>query len=118
MNIYYIYDKNEIKFENKINELKDYIEENKNTYKIKTLTKLTSKTNCDIYIILSDDLDETNKQFEKLEEKEKVLIITSNISTSHILGCIDITSNVTYLGNSPNVILKRINNIYEKTKNK
>lgn len=118
MNIYFIYDKNEMKFEDKVIKLKEYIKENQNTYKIKVLSKITNKTRCDIYIVLSNELDKIYEYFEKLENKEKVLVITSNVTSSHILGCIEMTNNVTYLGNDCSVILKRINGIYEKTKDK
>lgn len=118
MNIYFIYDKNEVEFEDKVCELKEYIKENQNTYKVKVLSKLTNKANCDVYIVISNQIDEIYKYIEKYKIKENALIITSNLTASHILACIDITSNVTHLGNNCDVILKRINNIYEKTKDK
>lgn len=116
MNIFFKYNKNETKFEEKIIELKEYIEKNGNIYNIKILSKSTSKSKCDLYIILSDKKDEIYKYLDKLEDKEKILIITSNITTSHILECVNITNNVTYLGNKSEVILNRIKSINDKNK--
>lgn len=116
MNIVFIYNKGEIKFENKIKDLKRFIEENSNTYKIKILSKITNRQNCDLYVILSDDINDIYKHFDKIKSKERVLIITSNITAPHVIACINITNNITYLENSCEVILNRINKIYEKNK--
>lgn len=114
MNIYFIYDKNEPKFSGKVDEIEEYIKKNDNKYQIKILLKISQRVKCDLQIILSDNIDEISKKIEKIENKNKVLIITSNIDAIHILKCIELTENVTYLGNKCNIILDRINKIYEK----
>lgn len=117
MNIFFEYNDNEKEFVNKINSIKSYIDENKDIYKMKVLSKVTSKSRCDLHIIVSNDLNEIYKYAKKIEDKSKVLIITSNIQAAHVLGCIDITLNITYLKNENENILKRISDICEKNKN-
>lgn len=117
MNICFKYDKNEIKFEERINELKEYIENNESTYNIKILSKITNRSKCDIYIIISDKINEIYEYLDLIKDKSQILIITSNITASHILNCTNVTNNLTYLGNRNEVILNRINNIYERSKN-
>lgn len=118
MNIYFSYDKNNEEFENKVIDLKDYIKNNSDIYEMKILLKISQKTKCDMHIMLSNDIDEISKKFEKIKDSNKVIIITSNVETSHILKCIDFTSNLTYLGNKSEVILDRINKIYEENNKK
>ena len=115
MNIYFIYNKEENKFTQKVDEIEEYIEKKGNQYPIKILLKISQRVNCDLQIILSDDINEISKKIEKITDKNKVLIITSNIESIHILKCIELTPNVTYLGNKCEVILDRINKIYEQT---
>lgn len=117
MNIYFVYDKNNIDFASKVDEIEEYIEKN-NKYQIKVLLKISQRVKCDLQIILSDDIDEISKKIEKIENKDKVLIMTSKLDTTYILKCIDLTENITYLGNTCDVILDRINKIYEENNKK
>lgn len=116
LNIYFEYNKDEIEFENKVNSIKKYIEENVELYDIKILSRITSKSKYDVYVIISNDLNEIYKYCKKIKDKNKILVITSNIDSSHVLGCIDITFNLTYFKNDNEYILKRLNEIFNKNK--
>lgn len=116
MNILFLYDKNNKKFFERVDILTDYIKKNSSIYEIKLLSRVTQKTNCDIYLVISDSIDEINKYFEKIKDKKKILLLTSNVEATHILNCINITKNITYLGNKCEIILDRISKLYEETK--
>lgn len=112
MNILLIYNKKDEKLKNRASQIKEYIESNKEQYNIKCV--LRQGLNVDLYIIISNNIDEIKKYSEKINDKEKIIILTSNINSGHILECIEITDNICYLKNKITSILDRINKIYEK----
>ena len=116
MNVYFMYDKNNEYIIEKIHKLKDFIENRYNTYGIKLLSRITQKTKCDIYVVISDNLEEITKYFEKVENKKKIILLTSKLEDSHILNCINITKNISFLGNKCEVIVDRVISLYEETK--
>ncbi len=103
VNIAVMYDKNQLKFKNKVADIKRSFEDKKircNFFYLNNLSHVENlKKFCiDIYVILYDNLIEIEKCIEKfnIKDKEKLFIITENLSVAHILGCVDITNNLIY----------------------
>lgn len=116
LNIYFEYNKDKKEFVDKVNSIKKYIEEYENLNKIKILSRITSKSKCDIHVIISNELTEIYKYCKNIKDKNKILVITSNIDAAHVLGCIEVTFNLTYLKKDDEYIVKRLNEIYSKNK--
>ena len=118
MNILFIY-----KLDNEnYNEIVNKIEENikgliKDTIiNLSRKEKVNVKSKTDIYVILSDDSEEVDIYFEKIKDKNKTIILTSNLSSSNILNLIKNTKNVCYMKNDVRILVKKIYNVYLENK--
>lgn len=108
MNICLMYnkaDKNAIKCANKI---KEYEGELKEKYALKFVERISNRSKIDMYIIIADEIEEIIQYDIKIEEKEKIVIITGNCETSHILSCIEITNTISHADSSAQRILERV----------
>ena len=109
-----MYNKRDIKYNDKILKLKETFKEFYKECKFKDLSlKLKEKyEKFDIYLIASDELYTIKNYVEKfnLKDKNKIIILTENIDVNHVLGCIDITSNLIYFKRSLKDIMEEIIN--------
>jgi hypothetical protein len=106
-----LYNKKITEFKEKVENLCDYV--NKIQFnEIEIFENLTARSKCDIYAIISDNIEEISNLLSKVKDKNKLLIITSNLDVAHILACIDVTKNVVYFNNTCNEILSRITKVF------
>ncbi len=105
---------NEFKIKLKKELLKDKWE---NKYKIKFITK--QDNNVDVYIIISDNLDYVCNITNNLEIKdnERIIVLTSNLKSANIIGCLNITPYVYYIKTKIEAIVFKIIRVYERNKN-
>lgn len=78
--------------------------------------KINVKTKTDIYIILSDESQEVDMYFEKIKNKNKVIVLTNNLSSSNILNAVRNTKNVCYMNNDVRILITKIYNVYLENK--
>ena len=75
----------------------------------------------DICLIISNELEFVYKNsYEYTKEKiskSKVVILTSNLRSANIIGCLNITPYVYYIKTNINSIISKIIKIYEKNTN-
>lgn len=80
-----------------------------------------SKTSneADIYLIMSDELEYIYKNSYNIvqrNENEKLIIITSNLRSANIVGCLNITPYVYYTKNKIESLAIKIFKVYNKNK--
>ena len=111
-----LYDEKNERIKEKVDKLKeytitsDYLKE----YTFKYINKINANRRYDICIILSNEIDQINKYISKIKDLKKCIIVTSVLSTDHVLACINITDNLSYLNSPPNVILEKVIKVYEE----
>lgn len=118
MNIALLYDKKDTDMEDKIQRMKEQTAHSKEikNYDFRYITRITSKSECDIFLILTDE-EAVLKTFEgKIKDKNRIVIVTGNLSTSYVLTCIDITKHLCYKNSTPEMILHKIIEVYEENK--
>lgn len=118
MNMAFMYNDNNKEIDDVVKKIINYclenkeiiINENKNKKikDIKIITKITSKSKYELFLIFSNDIDEINELLIMNKNLENVLIFTNNLKTEYILKCIEITSDICYLNNDLNIILNKI----------
>ncbi len=114
MNILFIYELENEELQNitfKIEEKIKILIKNK-TINILRKNKINQRVKADIYVILSDNYEEVDIYFEKIKDKNKSIVLTSNISSSNILNLIKNTKNVCYTKNDVDVLANKIYNVY------
>lgn len=124
MNMAFIYNDNNKEIDGVVKKIINYclenkkiiINENKNKKikDIKIITKITSKSKYEVFLIFSNDIDEINELLIMNKNLENVLIFTNNLKTEYILKCIEITSDICYLNNDLNIILNKIIKVLNK----
>lgn len=91
-------------------------EEIKNKYKIKFVAK-TSKE-FDICLIISNDLEFVYKNSYEFTSKDScntgLIILTSNLRSANIIGCLNITPYVYYTKTKIDSVIFKIMRIYER----
>lgn len=112
MKVNFLYKDEHESLKRKVEDLKKFKKEQEN--EIEILENLTARSKCDLYVILSDQIEEIWYFGKRVKDKNKLLIITSNIDTSHILNCIEVTKHITYLNNTCRCILERLQKIYDE----
>lgn len=116
MTIATLYDEKNEFIKEKVDRLKeytitsDYIKD----YNFKYISKINSNSKFDICIILSDEIEQINKYASKVKNFKKCIIITGNVNTNHVLACVSITDNLSYINSPPNIILEKIIEVYEE----
>lgn len=105
MNIMFIYDFNNNEYENLVSCIENKINFKSKVYK---KNKITVKAKADVYVIISNDINEIEIYFKNIKEKSRVCVLTDNLSSSYIVKLIGITKNICYLKNDTDVIIKKI----------
>lgn len=116
MNICLMYNKEAKEAVNFVNNLKNYDGKLKDKYSIKFLERVTSRTSVDIYLIISNEIEEIIQYDVKIKDKERIVIVTGNCDTTHILSCIEITNTVSHIDSAVERVLERV--ILKKYENK
>ncbi len=114
INVLAAYDTKSENVSNIINNLKQYIENSGKEMKI--YLKSTSKSKYDIYLILTNSIEEIKKYKEKYKFKDNVIILTNKLNKEYIMECIKYSENVGFLNSTDKVICDRIEKVYEKNK--
>ncbi len=83
-----------------------------NVLKAKKSAVLNSRYKYNVYVILSDDIDYILKISSKIDSRNRIVILTNNLSKKHILECIKITPNVCHIQNEIDRIARKILSIY------
>lgn len=111
-----LYDEKNVFIKEKVDKLKEYTvtSEYIKNYNFKYISRINSNSKFDICIILSDDINQIGKYIDKIKDLKKCIIITGNFKTNHVLACIDITDNLSYINSPPQVILEKIIKVYEE----
>jgi hypothetical protein len=78
--------------------------------------KINVKAKVDIYVILSDESQEVDMYFDKIKNKNKVIVLTNNLSSSNILNVVKNTKNVCYMKNDIRILMTKIYNVYLENK--
>lgn len=91
-------------------------EYNKN--KINFYYEKVSRLKIDIFLIISNDIDFIEKNFNTIKTKESILIITNNFEPKHILACLLLSENLFSMRKGEEYILSKMNYIYEQNKEK
>ena len=63
----------------------------------------------DMYILLSDDIEDFELNFSKIKYKTNIILITKNLSESYISKVIVHVRDIIYAKNNIDTIMKRIN---------
>ena len=110
--------------DNELNEFKNRLrkeflkEEVSKKYKIKFVTKSTK--DFDICLIISNDLEFVYKNSYDLNTEETyntgLIILTSNLRSANIIGCLNITPYVYYIKTKIDSVIFKIMRIYERNK--
>lgn len=90
--------------------MKDIIKEK--MINVKRKDKINTRTKADVYVILSDESEEIDVFYEKLKNKNKSIVLTRNLSSSHILNLINHTKNICYMKNDVRIIVRKIYDVY------
>lgn len=72
------------------------------------------KVECDIYILIVNNMDEFIVYSKRIKEANKVLILTKNSNVNFIMSCVNYTKNLLYLYVNIDTILKKIIAIYSE----
>ncbi len=83
----------------------------KNLSKFNLVTTITKDTKIDMYVILSDDIEEIEKYVCNINNRKKpykLMIITSNTDTTFVLNCLEFTSYISYYKNDIEDLVKKI----------
>lgn len=118
MNVLLISEENDAISERVVNNVEncyDNIEESFNN-KIKFLKSKNGKTKVDVYLIISDKTEFIEKEFNKIKEKNKVMIVTQNFTPKHVIACLILTENLYSGKKEEKYILEKITNLYEKNR--
>lgn len=118
MNVLLISEENDAISEIVVNNVEncyDNIEESFNN-KIKFLKSKNGKTKVDVYLIISDKTEFIEKEFNKIKEKNKVMIVTQNFTPKHVIACLILTENLYSGKKEEKYILEKITNLYEKNR--
>ncbi|MDD3303453.1 MAG: hypothetical protein PHP54_00875 [Clostridia bacterium] len=113
-----LYDENEEQIKEKVEKLKEYtgISNYMKEYTFKYIRKINLNTKYDVCLIFSNDIERINKYITKINDLKSCIIITGNFKTDHVLACIDITDNLSYLNSTPSIILDKVVSVYEQNK--
>ncbi len=118
MNVLLISEENDAISERVVNNVEncyDNIEESFNN-KIKFLKSKNGKTKVDVYLIISDKTEFIEMEFNKIKEKNKVMIVTQNFTPKHVIACLILTENLYSGKKEEKYILEKIANLYEKNR--
>ena len=118
MNVLLISEENDAISERVVNNVEncyDNIEESFSN-KIKFLKSKNGKTKVDVYLIISDKTEFIEKEFNKIKEKNKVMIVTQNFTPKHVIACLILTENLYSGKKEEKYILEKITNLYEKNR--
>lgn len=118
MNVLLISEENDAISERVVNNVEncyDNIEESFNN-KIKFLKSKNGKTKVDVYLIISDKTEFIEMEFNKIKEKNKVMIVTQNFTPKHVIVCLILTENLYSGKKEEKYILEKITNLYEKNR--
>lgn len=101
----------------KVNIRKEFLkEEVSKKYKIKFVAK--SSKDFDICLIISNDLEFVYKNSYEFKSEEScntgLIILTSNLRSANIIGCLNITPYVYYIKTKIDTIIFKIMRIYER----
>ena len=110
MKINCLYNKDLEIFEKKVIEMKEIGKK----VEVDIFDNCSNRTKFDYYIIISDDEQEIVNLKNKVKNLDKLIIITSNLDTKHILFCINITKKISYIGTKSEQILSRVKKYVEK----
>lgn len=84
--------------------------------KIKFLKSKTGKTKVDVYLIISDKTGFIEEEFNKVKEKNKIMIVTQNFTPKHVIACLILTENLYSGKKEEKYILEKIVNLYDKNR--
>ena len=118
MNVLLISEENDAISERVVNNVEncyDNIEESFNN-KIKFLKSKNGKTKVDVYLIISDKTEFIEMEFNKIKEKNKVMIVTQIFTPKHVIACLILTENLYSGKKEEKYILEKIANLYEKNR--
>ena len=118
MNVLLISEENDAISERVVNNVEncyDNIEESFNN-KIKFLKSKNGKTKVDVYLIISDKTEFIEMEFNKIKEKNKVMIVTQNFTPKHVIACLILTENLYSGKKEEKYILEKIAKLYEKNR--
>lgn len=79
---------------------------------VKRKDKVNTRTKADVYVILSDESKQSDAFYEKIKNKNKSIVLTKNLSSSHILNLINHTKNICYMKNDVRIIVRKIYDVY------
>lgn len=116
MNVYFLYNLNNVVINELVDSLMNNINLSKSKFKMFKKDKLNIKTSSNIYIVISNEIEEIKNFFSKIKENNNTMIITDNLASSFILECANLTNSICYLKNSIEVISNRIVELYENKK--
>ncbi|MCX8075065.1 MAG: hypothetical protein N2749_05715 [Clostridia bacterium] len=111
----FIYDISNIDHRDRIDEIIYYfnnISDNGKDFSFKVLDKVSKSLISDVYVMVFDSVEKINEYSQKISEKLKLIIMTENLSSSHVASCVKITPNVCYFKNDINVLAKKIYETY------
>ena len=118
MNVLLISEENDAISERVVNNVEncyDNIEESFNN-KIKFLKSKNGKTKVDVYLIISDKTEFIEMEFNKIKEKNKVMIVTQNFTPKHVIACLILTENLYSGKKEEKYILEKITNLLQKNR--
>lgn len=116
MKIVFIYDNSNEMYKKLVNGITESLESSESKENVVISNKFSPRSKCDIYVVVSDNILEIKKYSEKILDKNRILILTENLASSHVINCIEITPNVCYMKNDINVISKKICAIFSSEK--
>ncbi len=109
MNVAFIYDLQDNKNILLIENIKEINEDAEGTERINIIEKYNQRNRIDVFVIISNEIQQITDYIKNIKNKiHKILIITENLDTEHILKCIEITPNISYMNNKIENILNKI----------
>lgn len=117
MNVLIIKDENDDEIKKYVDSVEDI---SKEIYgdKIKFYLEKISKTKIDIYVIISNDIEFIEKNFDSIKSKNSILIVTNKFEPKHILSCLLLSENLFSMRKGGEYILDKIDYVYNLTKEK
>lgn len=84
-------------------------------YNIKFISNRNDKANIDIYVIISNDLEYIYKKSFEILDKSKLIILTLNLKSANVVGCLNITPYLYYIRTDVENIIFKILKTYEES---